>query len=132
MAERLEVFLVTPERELWSGPATMVVARGSEGEVGILRGHAPMLLRLGIGVLRIHHEGQEERAVIDGGFLHVTTSEEATRVDVLADGATLEADIDAAQAQQRRDEAQRRIDEGDEDARLDLERAEARLALRGS
>jgi F-type H+-transporting ATPase subunit epsilon len=132
MADRLEVFLVTPERELWSGPATMVVARGSEGEVGILRGHAPMLLRLGIGVLRIHHEGEEERAVIDGGFLHVTTSEEATRVDVLADGATLEGDIDVAEARQRRDEAQRRIDEGDEDARVDLERAEARLALRGS
>jgi F-type H+-transporting ATPase subunit epsilon len=130
MAERLEVFLVTPERELWSGQATMVVARGSEGEVGILRGHAPMLLRLGIGVLRIHHDGQEERAVLDGGFLHVTTSEEATRVDVLADGATLEGDIDVAEAQQRRDEAQRRIDEGDEDARVDLERAEARLALR--
>ncbi len=133
MAERLEVFLVTPERELWSGEATMVIARGTEGEVGIQRGHAPMLLRLAVGLLRVQHDGGEERAVVDGGFLHVTSGEEVTRVDVLADGGTLEADIDVAAAERARDDARRRLEANadDEGARTDLARAEARLALQG-
>lgn len=132
MAERLEVFLVTPERELWSGEATMVIARGTEGEVGIQRGHAPMLLRLAVGVLRIQHDGQEERAVVDGGFLHVTSGEDVTRVDVLADGGTLEADIDAAAAERTRDDARGRLEANadDEGARVALARAEARLEVR--
>lgn len=131
MAERLEVYLVTPERELWSGDASMVIARGTEGEVGIQRGHAPMLLRLAVGVLRVQHDGQEDRAVIDGGFLHVTSSEDVTRVDVMADGATLEKDIDVAAVERSRDNARRRLeaDADDEDARIDLARAEARLAV---
>ena len=52
----LEVHIVTPEREVWTGPAEMLVARGVEGEVGILAGHAPMLVQLAIGPLRIHQE----------------------------------------------------------------------------
>jgi F-type H+-transporting ATPase subunit epsilon len=127
----MEVFVVTPERELWSGPATLVVARGTEGEVGILRGHAPMLVRLAVGVLRIQHDGQEERAVVDGGFLHVTSSEDATRVDVLADAGVMEADVDPAEAERLRDDARQRLEAGDERARADLARAEARLSLRG-
>ncbi len=109
----------------------MVVARGTEGEVGILRGHAPMLIRLAIGVLRVRHDDTEERAVVDGGFLHVTTDERGTRVDVLAHGAELEGDIDFATAERDSAEAQRRLqEEDDERARVDLERALARLSLR--
>jgi F-type H+-transporting ATPase subunit epsilon len=126
----LEVFMVTPERELWSGDASLVVARGTEGEVGIQRGHAPMLLRLAVGVLRIKHDGGEERAVVDGGFLHVTTSDQVTRVDVLADAAVMEAEIDVAEAERLLAEARQRIGSGDEHAKRDLARAEARLALR--
>ena len=81
----LDVHVVTPEREVWAGPAEIVIARGVEGEVGILSGHAPLLIRLAIGPLRIRHEGAIEYAVVDGGFLHVTSSEGATRVDVLAE-----------------------------------------------
>ena len=86
---RLEVFLVTPEREIWSGEATMVIARGTDGEVGVLAGHAPMLVRLREGTVRIQHGGTEERADVGGGFLHVSTHEDVTRVDVLAESATL-------------------------------------------
>ena len=86
---RLEVFLVTPEREVWSGEATMVIARGSEGEVGVLAGHAPMLVRLREGTVRIQHDGREEAAEVGGGFLHVSTDEDVTRVDVLAESASL-------------------------------------------
>ena len=86
---RLEVFLVTPEEEVWSGEATMVIARGTEGEVGILPGHAPMLIHLSKGPVRIQHGGGEEQATVPGGFLHVSTDEDVTRVDVLAESVSL-------------------------------------------
>ena len=86
----MEVFLVTPEREVWSGAATMVIARGTEGEVGILAGHAPLLIRLmPEGIVRIQHDGTEEKAQVKGGFMHVSTDADVTRVDVLTDGVTL-------------------------------------------
>ena len=90
MAE-LEVHLVTPAEQVWTGRADMVIARGTEGEVGILAGHAPMLIRLGKGPLRIQAGGGEQRAQVDGGFLHVTSAEDVTRVDVLANAATMGA-----------------------------------------
>ena len=91
----LDVHLVTPEREVWAGPAEMVVAHGTDGMVGILAGHAPLLIRLAIDVLRIQLEdGRWEVAVVDGGFLHVTNDEGSTRVDVLATSAEMAGEID--------------------------------------
>lgn len=131
MAE-LEVFLVTPERAVWSGPAEMVIARGTEGEVGILAGHAPMLIRLAIGWLRIQHDGAEEKAVVDGGFLHVTTAEGATRVDVLADGGELAEEIDVRAAEHRARELERRLQQRDDaDLRAELAKALARAGREG-
>ena len=125
----LDVHLVTPEREVWSGPAQMVVAHGIEGDVGILPGHAPMLIRLGVAPLRIQHEdGHWEEPVVDGGFLHVTTGEEGTRVDVLATGAELEAEIDRDAARARVTELEARVQQEDDDAlRDELDRARARV-----
>ena len=88
----LEVHVVTPEREVWSGPATEVIAHGVDGDVGILAGHAPLLVHLAIGPLQIQEEdGTWLKAVVDGGFLHVSTEEGASRVDVLATNAQLES-----------------------------------------
>jgi F-type H+-transporting ATPase subunit epsilon len=127
----VEVHLVTPERELWSGDAEMVVARGAEGEVGILAGHAPLLIRLAIGPLRIRTDGGEVRAVVDGGFLHVTSEDGTTRVDVLATHAELADEIDRSAAEARLEEARRRADErgDDEAARIELRRALVRVDL---
>ncbi|MGZ5302137.1 MAG: F0F1 ATP synthase subunit epsilon [Actinomycetota bacterium] len=95
----LEVHVVTPEREVWTGEAEMLIARGVDGEVGILAGHAPMLVQLAIGPLRIHREGGELlAAVVDGGFLHVGTHEGVTRADVLASQAELAGEIDIDEA----------------------------------
>jgi len=103
----VDVHLVTPEREVWAGEAETVIARGVDGEVGILAGHAPLMVQLAIGPLRIQREdGGEIAAVIDGGFMHVTTGGgggddgRVTRVDVLAAHAELAGDInvDAAKA----------------------------------
>ena len=102
----VDVHVVTPERELWTGSAATVLARGVDGEVGILAGHMPLLVRLAIGPLRIQRDGEPELlAVVDGGFLHVTSSsEEGTRVDVMASQAEFVDEIDVAAAQSRADE----------------------------
>jgi F-type H+-transporting ATPase subunit epsilon len=116
VATPFEAFLVTPEREVWSGQATMVVARGTEGEVGILAGHAPMLIQLSIGPLFIDPaEGDRIAAAIDGGFLHVVTNQGETRVDILAEHAELMDEIDLDKARQEKAEAERKI-QNNEDA----------------
>ena len=127
----LEVHLVTPEREVWGGPAQMVIARGTEGTVGILTGHAPLLIRLAIGALRIQDEaGEWQVAVVDGGFMHVTNQEDRTRVDVLATGAELASEVDRQAAEARVNELQARLEQ-DEDAgvRGELAKALARTEL---
>lgn len=127
----LDVHVVTPEREVWSGEATMVIARGIDGEVGILTGHAPLLIQLAVGPLRIEQvEGGWLTAVADGGFLHVTSGEEGTRVDVMASGAEMAAEIDVEAARRRRDELIASA-EDDDRARAELAKAEARIALTG-
>ena len=131
----LEVHIVTPEREVWTGPAEMLVARGVEGEVGILAGHAPMLVQLAIGPLRIHQEGgQLLAAVVDGGFLHIGTHEGVTRADVLATQAELESEIDVDATRQRLAElgAHGELEETELEAvKREMQKAQARLKLAG-
>ena len=83
----LAVVVVTPEREVFSGDADMVVAHGVDGDVGILPNHAPMLIQLGEAPVRVLR-GSDERSIdVGGGFLHVSPGEDVTRVDVLAERA---------------------------------------------
>ena len=129
----LEVHLVTPEREVWSGSARMVVARGVAGEVGILPGHVPLLIRLAIARLRIQvDQGRWEDAVVDGGFLHVTSEEGTTRVDVLAAHAQMAREIDAVAARARAEELQRQLgDRKDAQAQAEIRKALVRAGLSG-
>ncbi len=126
----MQVELVSAERRLWSGEAEMVVARTTEGEIGILPGHAPVLGELGSGVLRIIVAPENEVcAAIHGGFLSVS----ATGVTVLADIAEMGPDIDLARAQQAYDTALASISgDDDEPAREALARAKARLQATGA
>ena len=127
----LDVHLVTPEREVWAGPAQMVIAHGTDGVVGILTGHAPLLIRLSIARMRIQLEdGRWMVAAVDGGFLHVTGEEDSTRVDVLASYAELSDEIDRVAAQARLEQAQARLAQGDDaSARAELAKALARTGL---
>jgi len=127
----LDVHLVTPEREVWAGQAEMVIAHGTDGMVGILSGHAPLLIRLSIAPIRIQLEdGRWIVAVVDGGFLHVTSAENSTRVDVLASFAELSDDIDRVAAQARVEQAEARLAQGDDaGVRAELAKALARTGL---
>ena len=132
MATPFDVFLVTPEREVWSGQATIVIARGTEGEVGIMAGHVPMLVELAIGPLFIQTADERLAAAIDGGFLHVVSSGGDTRVDVLAEHAELRSEIDVEAARRRRAEAERRLEAEDNGvARAELAKALTRIELVG-
>ena len=128
----VEVHIVTPVREVWTGDVQELIARGVDGEVGILGGHAPLLVQLAIGPLRMLTEGGEARAVVDGGFLHVSTHEGVTRADVLAAHAELEQEIDVEAARARLAELDdRTIEDDDEVAKAEIAKANARIKLAG-
>lgn len=122
MAE-LHVELVAVEREVWSGEATEVIARTTEGELGILPGHAPLLGELASGatVRILQAGGGEVLAAVHGGFLSVTDE----GVTVLAEVAELAEDIDVGRARTALERAR-----GDQDAPAER-RAESRLAAAG-
>jgi F-type H+-transporting ATPase subunit epsilon len=71
MGERslLHVRVITAERQVFEGEADMVVAPGSEGVLGILPRHAPLLTPLAVGELRVKLRGDEEALFVAGGFM---------------------------------------------------------------
>lgn len=115
MAE-LTAQLVSVDRMLWSGPASIVTAQTTEGEIGILPGHEPLLGQLrDNGVVTIRPtDGERIVAAVQGGFLSV----QGDKVTILADYAVFADEVNSAEAETRL---------GDEDA-LTKSRAEAQLA----
>lgn len=103
----LHVEVVTAERELYNGEANIVDAPGSEGQLGILPEHAPLLALLGAGPLIIKSQGAEEILFVSRGFLEVSND----HVTVLADTAEHADEIDEARAEQARREAQEALEE---------------------
>jgi F-type H+-transporting ATPase subunit epsilon len=84
----LQVELVSADSRVWSGEASMIVARTVDGEMGVLPGHAPVLSVLAPGEVRITPvEGGPVVAQVDGGFLSV----EHNRVTVVSDSASIGA-----------------------------------------
>ena len=114
--------IVTPERLAYSGEVDSVQLPGSEGELGVLPHHAPLVSTLGVGELRIRKGGTEESFAIVGGFLQVRPD----KVVVMAETADLASDIDLEKAQEARREAERALESGYHEG-ADL--ASARAAL---
>ncbi|HEY6591967.1 MAG TPA: F0F1 ATP synthase subunit epsilon [Actinomycetota bacterium] len=112
----LEVHLVTPEREVWAGEADFVTARGVDGDLGVLPGHAPLLAALAVGPVFIEAGGSRTAVAVDGGFLHVAHDDDVTRVDILAEHALLPDELggDDAESRERRAEELRSEDRFDE------------------
>ncbi len=78
---QLNVSLVAADRTVWEGEASFIRARSSEGEIGIMPGHTPMLGVLVGGEVRIEGTGGVETVTIDHGFLSV----DHNRVTIVAD-----------------------------------------------
>src|SRR5436305_7668680 len=128
----LRVQIVTAEREVFAEEAVdMVVAPGSEGVVGILPRHAPLLTTLHPGMVRIKKDGAEEAIAVGGGFLQVARDQ----VLILADTAERADEIDEARAEEGRRRARENLSEfvrtgqrlQAETARFALRREEARI-----
>ncbi len=106
MPIRLEI--VTPEKLAYSDDVDSVILPGSEGELGVLPHHAPLLSMLGAGELRVRKDGTEESFAIVGGFVQVRPD----KVVVMAETADLAAEIDLERAEEARREAERALDAG--------------------
>jgi F-type H+-transporting ATPase subunit epsilon len=123
----LQVELVAVERTIWSGEASMVIARTTEGEIGVLPSHAPLLGELAPGgVVTIRTtEGQDVVAAAHGGFLSVTPQ----GVSILAETAEIASEIDVERAR----EALRRAEQAGDDpeALAAARRAQSRLRAAG-
>ena len=100
--------IVTPEKRAYSDDVDSVVLPGSEGELGILPHHAPLISQLGVGELRIRKGGTEESFAIVGGFVQVRPD----RVVVMAETADLAAEIDLERAEEARRDAERALEAG--------------------
>lgn len=84
MSDKLHFSLVSPERQLFSGAVDQVDAPGSEGDFGVLAGHAPFMTTLREGQLRVHNDGAVTVYEVRGGFADVTPD----GLTVLAEHAT--------------------------------------------
>jgi F-type H+-transporting ATPase subunit epsilon len=114
--------IVTPERLAYSDEVDAVVLPGSEGEMGVLPHHAPLVSTLGVGELRIRKGGAEESFAIVGGFVQVRPD----RVVVMAETADMASEIDLERAQEARREAERTLESGYHEG-VDLSAARAAL-----
>ena len=125
----MQVELVSPENIVFSGEATMVVARTTSGEIAFLPGHVPFVGVLsGKSPVKIHMADNTIRIVaVHSGFVEVSHN----TVTILSDVAELSGDIDVARAQAAKDraEAQLRDRPDDVDVLAALLRAELRLAV---
>ncbi len=121
----MQVELVAADRLVWSGQATMVIARTTEGDVGILPNHAPVLSLMVDGIIDVRTaEGETWVAAVDTGFLSVANN----RISILSEHAEMSHDIDLEQARadlERATTAGELISEPKE--RVDRAWAEARI-----
>ena len=123
MSNTVQCDIVSAERQLFSGTVTMVVAAGSEGDLGILPGHAPLLTGLKPGPVRIILEsGEEEVFYVNGGFLEV----QPKIVTILSDAAERAHDMDEAAAEAAKQRAKEAL-EG-KSSEMDYSAASAQLA----
>jgi F-type H+-transporting ATPase subunit epsilon len=122
MAEKLFLEVVTPQKAIVSEDVEIVVAPGSDGEFGALRGHTTFLTSLKMGTLRYKDANGKERLLfINGGFAEVLPN----KVTILAESAERQEDIDVARAQKAKERAEQRLSAKASD--LDLVRAEVAL-----
>ena len=93
----LHCTIVTPERAVLEEEASLVVVPAHDGEIGILPGHARLIAKLGVGVLRVKTAAGMLQMVVEGGFVQVADN----RVSVLTDFVSEVGDVDVDEAERR-------------------------------
>jgi F-type H+-transporting ATPase subunit epsilon len=124
MAGNIKLEVVTPEKSVVDEDAQIVVAPGTLGEFGVLKGHTTFLTTLKVGALRYTDANGKDRYVfVSGGFAEALPD----KVTVLAESAERRADIDAARAKSALERAEKRLAEGRPQEEIDYIRAKAAL-----
>ena len=119
-AIRLEI--VSAETAIFSGEATMVVAPGKDGDLGIAPKHTPLLTTLSPGEVEVHKEGEDKEYIyVTGGILEV----QPHMVTILADSATHSDELDEEAALEAKNQAEQALKGADK--KEDLEQAQAQL-----
>lgn len=123
--------VITPERAVLEAEATFVAFPAHDGEVGILKGRAPLLYKMGAGELRVETPEGSHRLFVDGGFAQMVEdrltllTEQARRVEEI-DRAAAERALEQARAMPSRDE----VANAARQRAIDSARAQIRLATR--
>ena len=118
----MQVEVVSAEAEIFSGPATMLIATAISGELGIYPEHTPLITNLKPGDVRVQTEDGEEQVIyVSGGILEVTPK----KITVLSDTAMRASDLDEATAL----EAQKKAEQALKDTKADINYAKARAEL---
>ncbi|MEW6770928.1 MAG: F0F1 ATP synthase subunit epsilon [Bacillota bacterium] len=122
MAEKLQkLVVVTPARVVFTDEVRMVVARGADGDLGILPEHAPLITSLKTDVVRVEKGGRWQHMAVSSGFMEVKNN----RTVILADAAELAEEIDVERARRAKERAEERLRAPGPD--VDVIRAEAAL-----
>lgn len=123
MADTVQFELVSPQHLLRSEPVEMVVVPCTEGDIGVLPGHSPLIATVRPGVIDIHRGGKvAERIFVGGGFAEVSEN----RCTVLAEEALVLADVERGQVEERLAAARQAVEEAGEE---EIEAAEKHLTL---
>ena len=119
----MQVEVVSAEKEIFSGEATMLIATAEGGELGIYPQHTPLLTNLKPGDVRVQTaDGEEQVIYVSGGILEVTPK----KITVLSDTAVRADDLDEAAALEAQKKAEQALK--DSNADMDYARAKAELA----
>jgi F-type H+-transporting ATPase subunit epsilon len=123
----LHISIIAPDRTVWDSNAEEVILPSSTGQLGILRGHAPLLTALDIGVMRVRTDKDWTPIVLMGGFAEVENDE----LTILVNGAEEGASINKQEAQKELEEATIRFNEAESskdriEATQNLRKARAR------
>jgi F-type H+-transporting ATPase subunit epsilon len=119
---KMPIEIVTPERKVYENAANLIIARGGDGDLGIMAGHTPVVTTLKISTLRVKTDDGEDAISVSGGFLEVKPE----GVTVLAESAELPEEIDVDRATRAKERAEARL-KGTRAEDFDYDRANAAL-----
>nr|YP_009732384.1 ATP synthase CF1 epsilon subunit [Gracilaria textorii]QHS70971.1 ATP synthase CF1 epsilon subunit [Gracilaria textorii] len=124
----LNIRVIAPDRTVWDANAEEVILPSSTGQVGILKGHIPLLTAIDIGVMRVRIEKEWQPIILLGGFAEVKDD----NITILVNGAEQVSEIDVNTAQKNLDKATKILNEAKNDkdkieATQNLRKARARI-----
>ncbi len=121
-AKKLHLDVITPFEKVFSGEIDAIMAPGHEGYFGVLPGHAPMMMQLSIGEMKLKVDNKDYLYATSGGFAEILPD----KITILAEAAESADKIDIERATRARERAEQRLARKSED--IDLDRARMALA----